>query len=105
MLSFLQFTRYVGRVGRLDGRVAVTTGAGRGIGRAAAARFAGEGAAVVVNDIDAGPAEETVSLIQGAGGRAISSTENTVHQGGADALVAGALEVFGALDILVNNAG
>src|SRR5207248_3171529 len=65
-----------GTLGRLDGRVAVITGSGRGIGRATAVRFAEEGAAVVVNDVDAAPANETAEAVRGAGGRALVSTEN-----------------------------
>jgi 3-oxoacyl-[acyl-carrier protein] reductase len=92
-------------LGRLDGRVAVITGAGRGIGRATAVRFAEEGAAVVVNDVDGEPANETVEAITGSGGRALASTHNTVHLDQADAMMAAAAEAFGSVDILVNNAG
>ena len=92
-------------MGRLDGRVAVITGAGRGIGRATAIRFAGEGAAVVVNDVDADPANETVDAITGDGGSAVASTHDTVHLDQAEAMMAAAAEAFGSVDILVNNAG
>ncbi|MHB8512642.1 MAG: SDR family NAD(P)-dependent oxidoreductase [Actinomycetota bacterium] len=92
-------------MGRLDDRVAIVTGAGRGIGRAAALRFASEGAAVVVNDIDAEPAEETVEIIRKEGGRGLVSVHNTVEAPQAEAMVQETLKEFGKLDILVNNAG
>ena len=92
-------------MGRLDGRVAVITGSGRGIGRATAVRFAEEGAAVVVNDVDADPANETAEAVRGAGGRALVSTENTVNLAEAEAMMAAAAEEFGTVDIVVNNAG
>ena len=65
-------------MGRLEDRVAIVTGAGRGIGRATARRLAAEGAAVVVNDVDADPAHETLELIKQDGGRAGVSLANTV---------------------------
>ncbi|HYT29635.1 MAG TPA: glucose 1-dehydrogenase [Actinomycetota bacterium] len=92
-------------MGRLDGRVAVITGSGRGIGRATAVRFAEEGAAVVVNDVDPDPANETAEAVRGAGGRALVSTENTVNLAEAEAMMAAAAAEFGTVDIVVNNAG
>lgn len=92
-------------MGRLDGKVAVVTGAGRGIGRATAIRFADEGAAVVVNDVDAEPAHETADLITGAGGNALVSVDNTVDMAAAEAMLAAGSAAFGAIDIVVNNAG
>lgn len=92
-------------MGRLDDRVAIVTGAGRGIGRATAARLAQDGAKVVVNDVDADPAHETVELIREWGGQAVTSTHDTVDSDAAEALVATAVEQWGTLDILVNNAG
>ena len=92
-------------MGRLDSKVAIVTGAGRGIGAATAKLLASEGASVVVNDIDAGPAGQVVADIESAGGRALLSDHNAVDKAGAEALVARAVEGFGKLDILVNNAG
>jgi 3-oxoacyl-[acyl-carrier protein] reductase len=92
-------------LGRLEGKVAVVTGAGRGIGRATALRFADEGAAVVVNDVDPEPAEETAQAIKNAGGRSLVSTDNTVDLEQARQMMGRANEEFGKIDILVNNAG
>ncbi len=92
-------------MGRLDDRVALVTGAGRGIGRATAVRLASDGAAVVVNDIDLEPAAETAGLIIEQGGKAIPHSANTVHTEQAELLVADAIEEFGQLDIVINNAG
>ena len=95
-------------------RVVVITGAGRGIGRAHALAFAGEGARVVVNDLgaevdgsggSAGPAGEVVDAIRRAGGEAIANGEDVADEGGAERLISAALEEWGRLDVLVNNAG
>ena len=92
-------------MGRLDGKVAVVTGAGRGIGRATAVRFAQEGAAVVVNDVDPEPANETGQAIKEAGGQVLVSTDNTIELDQARQMMNAAAEGFGRVDILVNNAG
>ncbi|RMI33469.1 SDR family oxidoreductase [Nocardia stercoris] len=101
-------------MGKLDGRVAIITGAGRGIGREHALLFAREGAKVVVNDLggandgsgnDAGPAQQVVDEIRSAGGEAVANTENIATWDGAQRLVEQAVTEFGGLDILVNNAG
>ena len=90
---------------RLEGKVAIVTGAGRGIGRATALRLAQEGAAVVVNDVDPEPAEETAQAVKEAGGEVVVSTENTVELEQARRLMSGAAEQFGKIDIVINNAG
>ncbi len=92
-------------MGRLDDRVAIVTGSGRGIGRATALRLARDGAAVVVNDIDREPAAETVALIEAEGGRAIAVIADTVQLDEAHRLTKAAVDEFGKLDIVVNNAG
>lgn len=101
-------------MGALDGRVAVITGAGRGIGREHALLFAKEGARVVVNDLggandgsgsDAGPAQEVVDEITAAGGTAVANTGNVADWAGAASLVEQAVTEFGRLDVVVNNAG
>ena len=98
----------------LEGRVAIITGAGRGIGREHALFFANEGARVVVNDLggandgegsDQTPAEEVAAEIRAQGGEAIANADNVADWEGAQRLVNSAIEAFGDLDILVNNAG
>ncbi len=101
-------------MGALDGRVAVITGAGRGIGREHALLFAAEGASVVVNDLggavdgsgdDRTPAEQVVAEIEGLGGKAVVSDHDVTSWEGGRQLVATAVEAFGDLHVLVNNAG
>jgi NAD(P)-dependent dehydrogenase (short-subunit alcohol dehydrogenase family) len=101
-------------MGTLDGRTAIVTGAGRGIGREHALLLAREGAAVVVNDLggandgsgsDAGPAQQVADEIIAAGGQAVANTDDVSSWAGAESLVKQAVDTFGGLDILVNNAG
>jgi NAD(P)-dependent dehydrogenase (short-subunit alcohol dehydrogenase family) len=98
----------------LDGRVAIITGAGRGIGREHALLFASEGAKVVVNDLggaqdgtgsDLTPAQQVVEEIKGMGGEAIANADNVADWEGGQQLVNSAIQAFGDLHILVNNAG
>jgi NAD(P)-dependent dehydrogenase (short-subunit alcohol dehydrogenase family) len=90
---------------RFDRRVAVVTGAGRGIGRSHALLLAARGAGVVVNNPTAELAAQVVDEITAGGGRAVADSSDVSRPEGADALVAAALEAFGAIDIVVNNAG
>ncbi len=92
-------------MGALDGKVAVVTGAGRGIGRGEALALAAEGAAVVVNDVDHDLATAVVAEITGPGGAAVADARDVADWSGAAALVDAALASFGRLDVLVNNAG
>lgn len=90
---------------RFDGRVAVVTGAGRGLGREHALLLGARGARVVVNNRSAGPAEAVVAEITDAGGSAVACASDISSKAGAQAPVEAALEQFGRVDILVNNAG
>ncbi|HAZ31972.1 MAG TPA: 3-oxoacyl-ACP reductase [Dehalococcoidia bacterium] len=92
-------------MGKLDGRIAVITGAGRGIGKADALLFAREGAMVVVSDIDEAPVMEVVEEIQAAGGQAAGCVGNVTEPEDCQRMMDMAVDRFGKLDILVNNAG
>ena len=90
---------------KLEGKVALVTGSGRGIGRAIALKLASEGASVVVNDLDAAPGDAVANEIKAAGGRAMAVNGSVSEAGFADRFVGAGLESFGGLDILFNNAG
>jgi NAD(P)-dependent dehydrogenase (short-subunit alcohol dehydrogenase family) len=99
---------------KFDGRVAVVTGAARGLGRSYAMLLASEGAKVVVNDpgagltgdgIDAGPADDVVREIVSAGGQAVASTDSVATAAGGKAIIDTALDMYGRVDILIHNAG
>lgn len=92
-------------MGTLEGKVALVSGSGRGIGQEIAMKLAREGAKVVVNDLDAGPAEDTVAHIRQAGGQARACVGSVTEAGFAERFVGTAIEHFGGLDIIVNNAG
>ncbi len=101
-------------MGSLEGRVAIITGAGRGIGREHALLYASEGARVVVNDLggavdgsgdDRSPAEQVADEIRALGGEAVANAEDITDWEGGRRLVEAAVEAFGALHVLVNNAG
>jgi NAD(P)-dependent dehydrogenase (short-subunit alcohol dehydrogenase family) len=101
-------------MGALDGRVAIITGAGRGLGREHALLFASEGAKVVVNDLggsidgtgdDRAPAQLVVDEIKALGGEAVANVDNVADWEGGQRLINTAIEAFGDLHVLVNNAG
>ncbi len=101
-------------MGALDGRIAIITGAGRGIGREHALLFASEGAKVVVNDLggsldgngeETSPAEQVVGEIQAMGGEAVANHDNVADWEGGQRLIQTAIDTFGDLHVLVNNAG
>jgi 3-oxoacyl-[acyl-carrier protein] reductase len=92
-------------VNKLDKKVALISGSGRGIGRAIALKLASEGAYIVVNDIDAAPAAAVVAEIERTGGRAVAVNGDVTAADFGERFVGAALDVFGGIDIIVNNAG
>jgi NAD(P)-dependent dehydrogenase (short-subunit alcohol dehydrogenase family) len=99
---------------RFDGRVAVVTGGGRGLGRSYAMLLASQGAKVVVNDpggslagegTDAGPADDVVREISASGGQSVASTDSVATAAGGKAIIDAALDTYGRIDILIHNAG
>lgn len=90
---------------KLEGKVALVTGSGRGIGRAIALKLASEGAQVVVNDLDEAPALETVQAITAAGGKAVACVGSVTAPDFAERFVGTATDAFQGIDIIVNNAG
>jgi 3-oxoacyl-[acyl-carrier protein] reductase len=92
-------------MGKLNGKIAIVSGAGRGIGRSIALKLAAEGASVVVNDLDDGPAHQVVDEITGAGGRAVACPGSIAAADFGERFVGAATQHFGGLDIIINNAG
>ncbi|MGL4304623.1 MAG: SDR family NAD(P)-dependent oxidoreductase [Mycobacteriaceae bacterium] len=92
-------------MGNLEGRVAIVSGSGRGIGREVALKLAREGASVVVNDLDKGPTEEVVAAIDALGGKAVACVGSVTDTDFGERFVQTAVDSFGGLDIIVNNAG
>ena len=92
-------------MGQLDGKVAIVTGSGRGIGQAIALRLVRDGASVVINDLDEGPAKETLALIAANGGRAVACNGDVAVPDFGERIVKAAVDSFGDCHIVVNNAG
>jgi 3-oxoacyl-[acyl-carrier protein] reductase len=92
-------------MGTLDGKVALVSGSGRGIGRAIALKLAGEGARLVINDLDAEPANEVMETIRSQGGEAVTCVGNVTAADFGERFVKAAVDAFGTPDIIVNNAG
>src|SRR6266496_6859786 len=90
---------------KLDGKVALVTGAGRGIGRAIALKLGEEGARVVVNDLDVDPAQETIELVRQLGAEAVACVGSVTEPQFGERFVDSALKNYGGLDIIINNAG
>ncbi|HMN78794.1 MAG TPA: SDR family oxidoreductase [Burkholderiaceae bacterium] len=92
-------------MGQLDGKVALVTGSGRGIGQALVLKLASEGARIVVNDLDPDPANQTVELLRGKGAEAVACVGSVTAPDFADRFIRTAVERFKGIDIIVNNAG
>jgi len=92
-------------MGQLDGKVAIVTGSGRGIGQQIALRLARDGASVVINDLDEGPAQQTREMIEALGARAVACNGDVAAENFGDRIVQSAVDSFGDCHIVVNNAG
>ncbi|WP_396454574.1 SDR family NAD(P)-dependent oxidoreductase, partial [Actinomadura sp.] len=92
-------------MGTLDGKTALVSGSGRGIGRAIALKLASHGARVVINDLDPEPAEETLTAIKAAGGEAVACLGSVTDDDFAERFAATAVDTYGGVDIVINNAG
>lgn len=90
---------------KLQGKIAYVTGGGRGIGRELVLKLASDGASIVVNDLDAGPAGEVVEEIRGAGGKAIAVPGSVTDESFGDRFIRAGLDAYGGVDIIINNAG
>jgi 3-oxoacyl-[acyl-carrier protein] reductase len=104
-LALTHFQKGIPMTRELEGKVALVSGSGRGIGREIALKLASEGARVVVNDLDAEPAQLTVNEVLAAGGQAVACIGSVTEADFGDRFVKTALESFGGIDIIVNNAG
>jgi 3-oxoacyl-[acyl-carrier protein] reductase len=91
--------------GKMENKVALITGSGRGIGRAVALKLASEGAKIVINDLDEGPANEVVEEIKAAGGEAVACAGSVTADDFAERFIKTAIDTFGGIDVIVNNAG
>ena len=92
-------------MGQMDGKVAIVTGSGRGIGQEIAFRLVRDGAKVVINDIDEGPAKETIAAIEKMGGKAVACVGDVAKPDFGDRIVKTAVDAFGDCHVVVNNAG
>ena len=90
---------------KLDGKIALVSGSGRGIGQCIALKLAREGARVVINDLDEGPALETLEILKSAGSDALACVGSVVEPGFAERFIATAVDAWGVPDIIINNAG
>ncbi|HEY1231003.1 MAG TPA: SDR family NAD(P)-dependent oxidoreductase, partial [Ramlibacter sp.] len=90
---------------KLEGKVALVTGSGRGIGQAIALKLANEGARIVINDLDADPANETVAMVKAAGGEAVACVGSVTAPDFAERYIKTAVDAYQGIDIIVNNAG
>jgi 3-oxoacyl-[acyl-carrier protein] reductase len=104
-LALTHFQKGIPMTRKLEGKVALVSGSGRGIGREIALKLASEGARLVVNDLDAEPAQLTVNEVLAAGGQAVACIGSVTEADFGDRFVKTALETFGGIDIIVNNAG